>query len=57
MITYKTVKKNGKLPAKLADETSWNKLCVYIIGTYNIFRKGKNPIILKDVKMIDPVTG
>ena len=24
----RSTKKNGKLPAKLADETLWNKLCV-----------------------------
>ena len=35
MTTYKTVKnKNGKLTAKCADATPWNKLCVDIIGPY-----------------------
>ena len=47
MPTYKTVnKKNGKIPAKLAEETLWNKLCVDIIGPYKILGKGKEPIIL-----------
>ena len=49
--------KNGKFPDKLAEETPWNKLCVDIIGPYKILSKGKEPIILKYVTMIDPVTG
>ena len=32
-------KKYGKLPAKLAEEVPWNKLCVDIIGPYVIRRK------------------
>ena len=43
---YKTVnKKYGKLPAKLAEDTSWNKTCVYLTGPYKIIRKGKVPLI------------
>ena len=34
-------KKYGKLPAKLAEEILWNKICVDIIGPYVIRRKGK----------------
>ena len=49
-------KKNSKLPAKLAEEILWNKLCVDIIGSYKIRIKGREPLILKDVTMIDPVT-
>ena len=57
MSTYKTVnKKYGKLPAKLAEETPPNKLCVDLIGPYKIRIKGKDPLILKYVTMIDPVT-
>ena len=57
MSTYKTFnKKHGKLPDKLAEETPWNKLCVDLIGTYKILRKGKQPIILKAVTIIYPVT-
>ena len=48
--------KYGKLPAKLAEETPWNKLCVDIKGTYKIRRKEKGPLILKPVTMVDPVT-
>ena len=56
--TCKTVnKKYGKLPAKLAEETPWNKLCVDLIGPYKIRIKGKEPLILKAVTMIHPVTG
>ena len=39
------------------DETPWNKICVYLIGSYKIRRKGGKPLILKFVTMIDPVTG
>ena len=55
--TKRSTTKNGKLPAKLAEETSWNKLCVYIIGPYRIRINGKMPLILKPVTMIDPITG
>ena len=34
-------KKYGKLPDKLAEEIPWNKLCVDLIGTYDIRIKGK----------------
>ena len=51
------MKKYGKLPAKSAEETPWNKLCVDLIGPYRILRKGKEPLILKSVTMIEPVTG
>ena len=50
-------KKYGKLPAKLAEETAWNKICVDITGPYKISRRGKEPFILKSVTMIDLVTG
>ena len=36
--------KYSKLPAKLAEETPWNKLCVDLIGPYKIRRKGENRI-------------
>ena len=37
ILMYKMVNKNyGELPAKLADEIPWNKLCVYLIGPYKI---------------------
>ena len=39
------------------DETTWNKLYVDLIGPYKIRRKGKEPLILKYVTMIYPVTG
>ena len=49
--------KNGKLLVKTAEEIPWNKLCVDIIGPYNIRIKGKEPLTLKVVTIIDPVTG
>ena len=51
-------KKNGKLPAKLAEKIPWNKICVDLIGHYVIRRKEKKEKLhLKAVTMIDPVTG
>ena len=41
---------DDKIPAKLADETPWNELCVDLIGPYKIHRKGKEPLILKPLK-------
>ena len=58
MPMYKTVNKTYyKLPAKLAEETLWNKSCVDIIGPYKIRRKGKELLILKSVTMMYPITG
>ena len=49
--------KDGKLPAKLAEEIPWNKLYVDIILTYIKQRKGKKENLhLKAVTMIDRVT-
>ena len=55
--TEQSTTKYGKLPAKLAEETLWNKLCVDLICPYKIRIKRKEPIILKSVTMIDPVIG
>ena len=49
--------KYGKLNAKLAEETPWEKLCVDLTDPYKIRRKGKDTLILKAVTMIDPITG
>ena len=51
------IRKYGKLPAKLSEEIPWNKLFVYLIGPYVIWRKlKKENFHLKSVIMIDPVT-
>ena len=55
--TKRSMKKYGKLPAKIKEETPRDKIFVYIIGPYKIRRKGKQPQILKYVTMIYPVTG
>ena len=39
------------------DETPWDTLFVDIIGPYRICRKGGEPLIIKAVTMINPVTG
>ena len=58
MPTYKTVNKRyGKLPAKIVEEIPWNKLCEYLIVPYKTRRKVKDPLILKYVTIIDPITG
>ena len=58
MPTYKTANKRyGKILTKLAEEIPWNKLYVDLIGPYKIRIKGMEPLILKYVTIIDPVTG
>ena len=37
----RSTNKYGKLPAKLAEETLWNKLCVDLLVPYKIRSKGK----------------
>ena len=49
-------KKYGKLLAKLADTITWNKLCVDIRDPYKICRRWREPLILKAVIMIYPIT-
>ena len=41
----------------MLEETPWNKLSVDLIGPYKIHRKGKEPLILKYITIIDYVTG
>ena len=51
--------KYGKLPAKEAECIPWQKLCVDLIGPYNIPIKGKKGKKIKTfwcVTMIDPAT-
>ena len=55
--TKRSIIKYGELPAKITEETPWNKLCVDLIGPYKICRKRKEPLISKAVTMIDTVTG
>lgn len=51
-------KKFGHIPTKSADTKPWEILCVNLIGPYQIKQKGiEQPLILKAVTMIDPVTG
>ena len=45
------------LPDKLSDEIPWNKLYVDIIGPYKMNSKRKKNLILKYVKIVDPITG
>ena len=55
--TKQSNKQYGKLPAKLAGEIPWNKICVDIIGPYVINIMGnKYNLHIKAITMIDPVT-
>ena len=56
-LNKKNHKKYGHLPAKEAEVEPWEKLCVDLIGPYIIKRKGKIPLKLWCVTMIDPATG
>lgn len=56
-LTKRTKKKYGHLPAKEAEATPWERLCVDMIGPYTIKRKGKKALTLWCVTMIDPATG
>ena len=49
--------KYGQLPATLAEEITWDKIFVNIIGPNKILIKVRYPLIIKDVTTIDPVTG
>jgi len=56
-ITKKTYIKYGKLPEKEAEAEPWEKLCVDLIGPYDIKTKNSKPQRLWCVTMIDPATG
>eukprot|EP00978_Attheya_sp_CCMP212_P045378 scaffold343876_cov75-Attheya_sp.AAC.1 len=53
----KQKKKYGHLPPKEAETQPWKVLCVDLIGPYTtVRRKGKPPLILQALTMIDPAT-
>ena len=52
-----TNQKYGKLPPKQAETNPWDTVCVDLIGPYTIPQKGKNPLKLWCLKMIDPAIG
>jgi transposase InsO family protein len=56
-IAKRTDKKYGHLPMKEAEAVPWQKLCVDLIGRYEIRRKAKKTLHLWCVTMIDPATG
>ena len=56
-LTKKSQMKYGKLPIKEPEVTPWEFLCIDMIGPYKIARKGKTPLELWCVTMIDPATG
>ena len=41
----------------IAEGDPWEQLCVDLIGPYTVERKGKKPLQLQVVTMIDPATG
>ena len=55
---YKTTnQKYGKLPHKPSENNPKDTLCVDLIGPCTIPRKGKTPLKLWCLKMMDPATG
>ena len=50
----KQKKKYGHLPEKTAEGEPWEQLCVDLIGPYTIERKGRKPLKLEAVTIIDP---
>ena len=57
-IYKKQKKKYGYLPAKKAEATPWERVCVDLIGPYTINRpKGQEPLHLRALTMVDPATG
>ena len=57
-VTKRNNVKYGKLPEKQAEAIPWEKLCVDLIGPYNITKQSNNEkLTLWSVIMIDPATG
>ena len=56
-ISKRTNHKYGKLPPKHAETNPWDMICVDFIVPYTTPQKGKNPLKLGCLTMIDPDTG
>ena len=56
-LTKKTKKKYGHLPAKEAEASPWDTLCIDLIGPYIVRERGKRTYTLHCLTMIDPATG
>ena len=52
-----TNQKYGKLPPREAEINTWDTLCVNLIGSNMITRKGKTALKLLCLTIIDPATG
>jgi hypothetical protein len=52
-----TNQKQGKLPAKQAEENPWDTLCVDLTGPCKLERKGKKDLKLWCLTVINPATG
>ena len=52
-----TNQKYGKLPKKQAETNTWDTLSIDLTGPYTIPQRGKNPLKLWCLTMIDPATG
>ena len=55
-LTKRSDAKYGKLPAKIAETTPWETLCVDLIGPYSFSQPDGKTINLWAVTMIDPAT-
>ena len=56
-ISRKGQKSHGKLPPKEAKANLWEVPCMDLTGPHKIPRKGKRPLKLWCVAMMDPTTG
>jgi hypothetical protein len=54
--TKKSIQKYGHLPAKEAEVVPWEKLCVDLVGPYDIKNKNGKMLRIHAVSMIDPAT-
>ncbi len=54
--TRKQKNHDGNLTEKAAEAQPWETLCLDLKGPYHIRRKGKKPLRLQAVTMIDPAT-
>ena len=50
-------RKYGKFLTNLSEQIPWNKICVDLIDPNKIHRKGRPPINIKYITVINPIMG
>ena len=53
----KQKKKYGKLPPKIVDLTSWDTVCIDLVGPYTVTDQKGNDRVLNAMTFVDPATG